>query len=126
MKVTATHDEAVYVAVEKFEDMLADFTCSPSKYDNTSTLIFTYDFQNLIAIGTARSVVLGDSPEASSQLVVQGRPINTELRKKLRRRSNLQGYAGLVKRDIDEPGQWESDFAEFGAFDAREDILTFE
>jgi hypothetical protein len=86
----------------------------------------TYDFQNLIAIVTARSVVLGDSPEASSQLVVQGRPSNTELRKKLRRRSDLEGYADLVERDIDEPGQWEFDFAEFGAFDAREDILTFE
>jgi hypothetical protein len=85
-----------------------------------------YDFQNLIAVVTARSVVLGASPEASSQLVVQGQPINTELRKKLRRRSNLEGYTDLVRRDVDKSGQWEFDFAEFGAFDVREDILTFE
>jgi hypothetical protein len=50
MKVTATHKEAVYIAVEKFEDMLADFTCSPSNHNNTSTLIFTFDTTQSIAL----------------------------------------------------------------------------
>jgi hypothetical protein len=50
MKVIATHNEAVYVAVEKFEDMLAEFTCSPSKHDNTPTLIFTFDTSQSIAL----------------------------------------------------------------------------
>jgi hypothetical protein len=105
---------------------LRPFDIFTSIANRSRTATINYDFQNLIAFVTARSVVLGDSPEASSQLVVQGRPINTELRKKLRRRSNLYQYADLVKRDVDKSGQWEFDFAEFGVFDAREDILTFE
>jgi hypothetical protein len=65
----------------------------------TSTI--AYDLENLTAIVTARLSPLGKTPEASSNLRFQGGPMNAELRKKLRRRSSLEEYSAMAKRDLE-------------------------
>ncbi|EAT78034.1 hypothetical protein SNOG_14494 [Parastagonospora nodorum SN15] len=139
VQVTTSHNSAVYVSVEKLEHLLADLTCSSSVIDNSTTLTFVfdtigtmavapftiaYDLENLTAIVTARLSPLGKTPEASSNLRFQGGPMNAELRTKLRRRSALEEYSVMAKRDL-KSSPWTFDLNELGDFAPREDIISF-
>lgn len=88
------------------------------------TSLITYDFKNLIATVITRPVALGTSPEASSSLRVQGRPMNSELRKKLRRRISLDVYSALARREL-KTSTWIIDLSEYGKFDPRENMIKF-
>ena len=83
-----------------------------------------YDLENLTAIVTARLSPLGKTPEASSNLRFQGGPMNAELRTKLRRRSALEEYSVMAKRDL-KSSPWTFDLNELGDFAPREDIISF-
>ncbi|RMZ88074.1 hypothetical protein DV736_g4689, partial [Chaetothyriales sp. CBS 134916] len=57
---------------------------------------FQYDFENLIVVITGRYLPLGDTIEAHTHITLSGGPVTQELKRKLRRRSNLQ--YGVSKR----------------------------
>ncbi|KAH4250534.1 hypothetical protein HBI04_206270 [Parastagonospora nodorum] len=100
-------------------------TCNPLE-EREVYKVFTiaYDLENLTAIVTARLSPLGKTPEASSNLRFQGGPMNAELRTKLRRRSALEEYSVMAKRDL-KSSPWTFDLNELGDFAPREDIISF-
>lgn len=81
---------------------------------------------NHAVIITGRRLKLDGSPEASSSLHLQGGPMNTELRRKLRRRRNLEDHRAREKRQqTKRRSEWVLDLNNF-RFDKRESIIAFE
>ncbi|PSN64494.1 hypothetical protein BS50DRAFT_590302 [Corynespora cassiicola Philippines] len=97
-------------------------SCNPSNERAVyKAFDITFDLGDLTATAVTHPLVLGDSAEASTTLHFEGGPTSSELRKKLKRRSNID-YNEIARRDVDR-SEWVIDLNQ--EFDAREDIISF-
>ncbi|OCK95039.1 uncharacterized protein K441DRAFT_676949 [Cenococcum geophilum 1.58] len=98
-------------------------SCNPSheRAMYISSLI-TFDHQNLTAVVDCRFVSLGDSPEASSRLIVAGGPVSIELQRRLSRRTVFHN-SGLRQRD-DSPEQLDYIFNLDDSWAPQEQVLS--